>query len=470
MSKRMFFRVLGFIQWSAALVMLLGLGFSGKWLYAKGSSPVRFDVFLDDQRIGTVGDPGTVQRWKQRLYEDWEQQHGGLEVTSNMESLRFVPSISGIEPMDPEAVLSALREKLEMRVWAVELRVDGKVAGYMKDSLEALELLEQVKAPYVTKEKRVTALSAGPQDPVSAATRKSDADFVERVELIDAAIAPEQLETRESVWNRLMDGDRKPFAYKVVSGDCISLIAQRFGIPAEVIYRNNPQVKNDLIRVGEVLNLTVSEPLLSVRTTEQREETVKVPSGIVYEKDEELASGVIRIVSQGKPGVKQLIYETVKVNGVAVEERIAGEQLLEAPVQTVVRQGTKAVSGTGTGSFAVPVVHATVTSGFGMRWGTVHYGTDLVSDEKSILASDQGTVTFAGLKSGYGNCIVINHGNGFETLYGHLSKMDVRAGDRVRKGEKIGVMGQTGNATGVHLHFEIHKNGEQQNPMKYLQL
>ncbi|UUZ97186.1 peptidoglycan DD-metalloendopeptidase family protein [Paenibacillus sp. P25] len=469
-SERRMFRLLGFIQWSAAFIVIVGLAVSGKW-FAKAQTPSRYDVFLDEERVGTVSDPETVKHWKQMRYEDCQQKYGdGVRVTSNMEKLRFVPSVSGQDPVDPDAVIKVLSERLEISAWAVEIRIDGKPAGYLKDQLEALELLEQVRAPYTVKEKRVTALS-GETDLLAAKdTVKRRAEFVQRVELVEKAVAPELLETAESVWKRIVDGDKKPFAYKVQQGDCISLLVQRFGIPAETIYRNNPEIKNDLIRVGQMLNLTVSEPLLSVRTTEERTERVKIPSGIVYEKDAESPTGVIRIVSQGKAGVKELTYAAIKVNGVQVEERLTDEKVIEAPEQAVVKQGTKAVPGSGTGSFAAPVVHATVTSEFGLRWGTVHYGTDLVSDEKAILASDSGTVTFAGVKSGYGNCIVIDHGNGFETLYGHLSRLEVRKDDRVKKGEKIGIMGRTGNATGVHLHFEIHKDGRQENPMKYLRL
>ncbi|MNZ94643.1 Murein hydrolase activator NlpD precursor [compost metagenome] len=109
-----------------------------------------------------------------------------------------------------------------------------------------------------------------------------------------------------------------------------------------------------------------------------------------------------------------------------------------------------------------------MSSSYGQRWGRTHKGIDLVSSNRSILASDDGVVTFAGTKSGYGNCIIIDHKNGYQTLYGHLSKISVKKGEIIEKGSKIGVMGSTGRSTGTHLHFEIHKDGSIQNPMKYL--
>lgn len=81
------------------------------------------------------------------------------------------------------------------------------------------------------------------------------------------------------------------------------------------------------------------------------------------------------------------------------------------------------------------------------------------------MASDNGTIVEAGWKGGYGNAVVIDHGNGTRTLYGHLSSINVKKGQVVEKGQKIGVMGSTGNSTGTHLHFEIHVNGSHINPM-----
>lgn len=85
-----------------------------------------------------------------------------------------------------------------------------------------------------------------------------------------------------------------------------------------------------------------------------------------------------------------------------------------------------------------------------------------------MKASDEGVITFAGQKSGYGNVIIINHRNGYETLYGHLNSIGVKVGQVVEKGESIGVMGNTGRSTGTHLHFEIIKNGTVENPLTYL--
>jgi murein DD-endopeptidase MepM/ murein hydrolase activator NlpD len=141
--------------------------------------------------------------------------------------------------------------------------------------------------------------------------------------------------------------------------------------------------------------------------------------------------------------------------------------VIKEAIPTIVMRGTKVILGEGSGRFAMPVSGSNLTSKFGMRWGRMHTGIDLTGN-KSIRASDNGVVEFVGNRTGTGKTIIINHKNGYKTLYGHLNSYNVSEGDIVEKGDKIGIMGNTGHSTGVHLHFEIQKNGVAQNPLKYL--
>ncbi|MBQ9926293.1 MAG: M23 family metallopeptidase, partial [Clostridia bacterium] len=83
-------------------------------------------------------------------------------------------------------------------------------------------------------------------------------------------------------------------------------------------------------------------------------------------------------------------------------------------------------------------------------------------------ASDGGRVTYAGWKGNYGYCVFIDHGNGYTTVYAHCSKLLVKVGQSVAKGETIAKVGSTGRSTGPHLHFEIRVNGKHQNPLNYI--
>ncbi|MFB2530982.1 DUF5930 domain-containing protein [Paracoccus sp. p4-l81] len=109
------------------------------------------------------------------------------------------------------------------------------------------------------------------------------------------------------------------------------------------------------------------------------------------------------------------------------------------------------------------------TSGFGRRWGRAHEGIDMAGPVGTpIVAPANGTVSFAGWQSGYGNLIKITHANGIETRYGHLSKIRVRVGQSVSRGERIGDMGNTGRSTGPHLHYEVRVGGTAVNPMTFI--
>ena len=109
------------------------------------------------------------------------------------------------------------------------------------------------------------------------------------------------------------------------------------------------------------------------------------------------------------------------------------------------------------------------TSGFGRRWGRMHYGSDFAAPHGApIYATADGVITKAGWATGYGRLIKIKHDFGIETRYAHLSKIRVKVGQKVSRGDRIGDMGNTGRSTGTHLHYEIRVNGNAVNPMKYL--
>jgi len=122
--------------------------------------------------------------------------------------------------------------------------------------------------------------------------------------------------------------------------------------------------------------------------------------------------------------------------------------------------------------------HGRITSTFGHRENPfgganveTHKGLDIAAPFGSpVKAMAKGTVEFAGLRGGFGNCIMIKHGNGFETLYGHLSKILVQVGQQINIGDQIGRVGSTGRSTGPHLHYEIHRYGEKINPQSFLTL
>jgi murein DD-endopeptidase MepM/ murein hydrolase activator NlpD len=146
---------------------------------------------------------------------------------------------------------------------------------------------------------------------------------------------------------------------------------------------------------------------------------------------------------------------------------------LEAASRQVTAQlqssGSSSYSSTPSSSGLIWPVNGPVVSGFGMRWGRMHEGIDIgVGYGTPIHAAASGTVVFSGWMSGYGNFVIIDHGGGMATAYGHQSAIAVGNGQSVSQGQVIGYVGCTGHCFGPHLHFEVRINGSPVDPLGYL--
>ena len=193
-----------------------------------------------------------------------------------------------------------------------------------------------------------------------------------------------------------------------------------------------------------------------------------VPFGIEYVNNAEMYEGQTKSVSGGTNGSRTVTARVTKINGIeTARTEISSAETVMAVAQ-VIEIGTKVPSGIGNGSFIDPTF-GMVTSRFGARWGRRHNGLDIANDIGTpVKAADDGVVTHAGYDGDFGNLIIINHNNGYETYYAHLNSMDVAEGQKIIQGQKIGEVGNTGYSTGPHLHFEVRENGVPTDPSKYL--
>jgi murein DD-endopeptidase MepM/ murein hydrolase activator NlpD len=168
---------------------------------------------------------------------------------------------------------------------------------------------------------------------------------------------------------------------------------------------------------------------------------------------------------------KQSLLANVRQGRKNDEEDLAAMQAASAAIAAQIHShGSSGSSGDGTPSasgFIWPV-SGPITSGFGWRWGRMHEGIDIgAACGTPIHAAASGTVIYSGWMSGYGNFVIIDHGNGLATAYGHQSAIYVSGGS-VSQGQVIGAVGSTGHSTGCHLHFEVRVNGTPVNPLNYL--
>jgi murein DD-endopeptidase MepM/ murein hydrolase activator NlpD len=156
---------------------------------------------------------------------------------------------------------------------------------------------------------------------------------------------------------------------------------------------------------------------------------------------------------------KEFLHE---VNGLQ-----AASAALAAKIRST-QSGGSAGSGVSASGLVWPV-SGPITSPFGWRWGRMHEGVDIgASTGTPIHAAASGTVIYAGWMSGYGNLVVVDHGNGLSTAYGHQSAIAVGNGSSVGQGQTIGYVGCTGHCFGPHLHFEVRVNGSPVDPLRYL--
>jgi murein DD-endopeptidase MepM/ murein hydrolase activator NlpD len=215
---------------------------------------------------------------------------------------------------------------------------------------------------------------------------------------------------------------------------------------------------------------------------------VKAERELILQKKAELESDKAAILQlENAAKEKKRIIESSKkereaVLESAVNERDTAEQsyqeLLETSrkIEQMIRrnQGSKDGAG-GSGAMMWPTDATEITSPYGWRthpiFGTSRYhsGIDIGADYgDSVRAADSGVVIYADWMGGYGKAVIVDHGNGISSLYGHNSELLVVEGQKVRKGEVISRVGSTGYSTGPHLHFEVRQNGSPVNPMDYL--
>jgi len=167
--------------------------------------------------------------------------------------------------------------------------------------------------------------------------------------------------------------------------------------------------------------------------------------------------------------------EKTEANLKAIEAAEAAEAELQAEIRAALKNSSNETFVGG--AYLWPVSgYYSITDTFGMRTHPttgvykMHTGVDIAGSgirNKPILAANSGTVLKAGWHTAYGNYVVIDHGGGCSTLYGHASSLNVSAGQKVSRGDVIAYVGSTGYSTGPHLHFEIYENGEYKNPLSF---
>ncbi|WP_342476515.1 M23 family metallopeptidase [Paenibacillus sp. FSL H7-0350] len=458
---------------SAGLVLLTTFLVGAQKKHVTANTITYYKVLVNGEEIGALNQQAELNKLFEEKRREYQLKYPDSVMVLQTGGITTEAERAYKPEVNSEATLDKLDGMLKAYAVGVQLAVDGEPLGIVKDQETAAAVLQAVKAHYAPQNAaapgaklKKTAAKAGAAG--SAANDQVESVKIrEEVNVVPVKADPNKVLSVEEAVKVLTEGREAPLRYAVQEGDTVSAIASRFNITQAEIFRNNPEVKELSLQIGDELQLTVPQPDLTVVTVEQVTEEVVTEPEVIIRKSDQLPAGKRKVVRPGQTGLKTMQYRLTKENGQVVQEEWLGQSVVKASLPEVVYSGTKVV-GEGTGMFAWPVSGAMISSSYGERWGRTHKGVDLVSGNRTIKSADAGTVSFAGVQNGYGNVVIVNHNNGYVTYYGHLSSISVSTGQKLGQGSSIGIMGSTGRSTGTHLHFEIRKNGTAINPMKYL--
>lgn len=244
--------------------------------------------------------------------------------------------------------------------------------------------------------------------------------------------------------------------YTIQSGDTVSLIASKFDVSEDTVYWENNITPKTLLKPGNKLLVL---PVTGVRHTVSRGETVQS----IAKKYDSSAQAIVDWPYN--TFVNDETFELAVGQTLIVPDGVKPDEVQISPRSAMARLTPDAGTVTASGSWVWPA-SGNISQGF--AW--YHKGVDIANKAgPAVMAADSGRVVAVNPgRFGYGNHVIIDHGNGFQTLYAHLASFRVEPGQNVAKGAVIGIMGSTGRSTGTHLHFEIRQNGAALPPLSFL--
>lgn len=414
-------------------------------------SRISYSVLIDNKVIGVVKEQEEVEKVIKEIKADMKNKYD-KEVKLGQEITIEKISAENDELTPVEVIKANLYDTLDFKIDAYAINVDGKDLVYLESKDDAEKLLQELKGKYVSESKEVKEIG-----------------FVGTVEIKPCEIDINESMAFEDALSYIVLGGEEIQKYKVKSGDTAWDIAIIYDIELEDLAIANPELNLDRLKIGQEIGLNIPQPYINVKTIETKEFEEKIPFKLTYEESGKIYKGEKKIKKSGEEGKKKVNMELVKINGIVSQENVIKEEILKEPKDAVMLIGTKERPKTmAYGTFNVPS-RGSVSSRFGPRWGKDHEGIDIAGSVGTpIKAADGGKVISAGWINGYGKTVVIDHENGYKTLYAHANTIKVKKGQRVYKGQVIATVGTTGRVTGSNLHFEVQKNNVPVDPLKYI--
>lgn len=437
---------------SLMLISILALSYTGYKI--NRIKTYAFNVYLGEDKIGIVRTQEDVSNMVDNLQKELSNTYNMdivLKKDINFEETHVKDKlITSSDKMKRE-----IKSKMSFLVQGYVLKVDGVEVGALSKKEEVKQLIEKIKEPYELKD--------------GEGIKLKEIKILEDIEIVKTEIPLNEIGNEEKLYNHLLTSSEEIKIHDVEVGESLWTIAQIYDMNVDDLIEANPDKNPSKIQIGDQVKLIVPKPMLTVATVSEIEytEEIKFESEIEYNDNMYTNEKKTKVI--GEAGLAKLVINEVKHNGLLVEKEILKEEIIEKPIDELIVKGTKEVPKTvATGAFLMPT-RGRISSRYGMRNGRMHRGLDIASSPgTSIKAADGGKVVFAGYRGAYGNLVEVDHGNGYKTRYAHCSKILVKPGDKVYKGQHIATMGNTGRSTGPHLHLEILKNGTNQNPSNFV--
>ena len=414
-------------------------------------------VELDGVPLGTVTSPQVFEDVVDRV-EDRASRILGHEYTIGAQA-SYTPALTERDELTDTAVFeTSLFDSIGEVMKSYVLTVDGQVIGAAQDRAVLDGILDQIQAAYVTE-------------------NTVEASFTSGVYISHEYTASDVNQDPAAILAALTANTNGQTVYEVQKGDTFMQIALDNGMTVSEMSELNPDVDINVIYIGQLLNVKEEIPFLSVKTVDNVTYTEEIACPVVEVEDDSMYQGESRVIDAGVPGEQIVNADIAYLNGVEQERTVLSTQVTREATNKVIAVGTKVRPSWLPNGYFIWPVYGNITSYFGYRsiFGSYSYhgGIDIAAPYGTgIAAADGGTVIFAGRATGsmwsYGNLVIVDHGNGKQTYYGHCSSVLVSAGDKVYQGQPIARVGSTGRSTGNHCHFEVKMGGTSVNPLSYL--
>ena len=359
---------------------------------------------------------------------------------------------------DADTVMNKLTYMTDIEVSAYGIYQDGKLLTVVETKGTADSLVNETLAHYKKPAKGM---------------RMDQIKFAKQVEVKQIDVMLTSVQSKKQASEQLLNGGVISMSHIIKAGENVNSVAKKYDVNLKDMSGKNSEQSVNNLKSGDLVNMVKTVTPLEVRTVESGKMSEPIPYETEKQETKDLYKGESLVAQEGVEG-RQIVSGTItKVNGKEVKRNIKHKEVVSKPVKKIIKVGINDKPKTASsGAYAVPIKNAYVINSngkFGSRWGRMHEGLDFSCPTGTpIYAADGGTVTKAATFGGYGNCVIIKHDNGQETLYGHCSKLNVTAGEKVYKGQVIAAVGNTGRSTGAHLHFEIHIGGSAVDPWSYI--